>query len=45
MVQYYRSYSEAIRNRKRGEITIYDYRKGYYRNVKLFTRFERRSLW
>jgi len=41
----YNSYSEAVRYRKRDEITIYDYRTGYYKNVKFFPRFRRMSLW
>ncbi len=36
MVKEYKTYAEAVRKRKRYEITIYDFSNGTYSNEKTF---------
>lgn len=40
----YKTYAEAVRNRRSDEITIYDPVMKVYRNVKIYPRFKRRRL-
>ena len=47
MSKEYKTYSEAVKNRKQDEITVYNSLKKVYKNLKVFPRFNRRIffLW